>query len=271
MPRLAANLSMLWTELEFPARFDAAAKAGFEGVEYLFPYAYDKELLAEKLAKNRLIQVLHNLPAGDWAAGERGIAALPDRVGEFQDGVGRAIDYARALGCTKLNVLAGITPAGVDPERLRETFVGNVRFAAAKLKEAGIRLLIEAINTFDIPGFYVSGTRQTLDLIAASGSDNVFVQYDIYHMQRMEGELAATMKTHLPQIAHLQLADNPGRNEPGTGEINYPFLFRWLDEIGYRGWIGCEYKPKTTTEAGLGWITPYLGRSSLHTSNGDIA
>lgn len=259
MPKFAANLSMLWNELDFPDRFDAAARAGFKGVEYLFPYAYDKHLLAEKLAKNGLAQVLHNLPAGDWAAGERGIAVLADRVGEFQDGVGKAIDYATTLGCRQVNVLAGIAPAGADPERLREVFVSNVRFAAAKLEEAGIRLLIEAINTFDIPGFYVKGTQQTLDLIRESGSRNVFVQYDIYHMQRMEGELAATMKKHLPQIAHLQLADNPGRNEPGTGEINYPFLFRWLDEIGYAGWIGCEYKPKTTTDAGLGWIRSCLG------------
>lgn len=258
MQKFAANLSMLWTELDFLARFDAAAKAGFKGVEYLFPYAFDKDLLAGKLAKNRLTQVLHNLPAGDWAAGERGIAVLPDRVGEFQDGVGKAIEYARALGCKQVNVLSGITPAGADPERLRETFVSNIRFAAEKLKAAGIRLLIEAINTFDIPGFYVKGTQQTLDLIRASGSDNIFVQYDIYHMQRMEGELAATIRKHLPQIAHLQLADNPGRNEPGTGEIHYPFLFRWLDEIGYPGWIGCEYKPKTTTDAGLDWIKPWL-------------
>jgi hydroxypyruvate isomerase len=259
MPKFAANLSMLYTELDFPDRFDAAARAGFKGVEYLFPYAYDKALLADKLAKNGLAQVLHNLPAGDWAAGERGIAVLPDRVGEFQDGVGKAIEYATALGCRQLNVLAGIAPAGADPERLRETFVANVRFAAQKLEAAGIRLLIEAINTFDIPGFYVRGTQQTLDLIAASGNRNVFVQYDIYHMQRMEGELAATIRKHLAQIAHLQLADNPGRNEPGTGEINYPFLFRWLDEIGYAGWIGCEYKPKTTTDAGLAWIRPWLG------------
>src|SRR6185437_5793756 len=259
MPKFAANLSMLYTELDFPDRFDAAARAGFKGVEYLFPYAYDKALLADKLARNGLAQVLHNLPAGDWAAGERGIAVLPDRVGEFQDGVGKAIEYATALGCRQLNVLAGIAPASADPERLHETFVANVRFAAQKLEAAGIRLLIEAINTFDIPGFYVRGTQQTLDLIAASGSRNVFVQYDIYHMQRMEGELAATIRKHLAQIAHLQLADNPGRNEPGTGEINYPFLFRWLDEIGYAGWIGCEYKPKATTDAGLAWIRPWLG------------
>jgi len=255
MPKFAANLTMLYNELDFPDRFAAAAQSGFRGVEYLFPYAYPKEMLAEQLALHGLVQVLHNLPAGDWAKGERGIAVLPDRVGEFQDGVGKAIDYARALGCTQLNCLAGIAPAGVPQEKLHETLVANLRFAADKLKAAGIRLLVEAINTYDIPGFAVHGTRQTLDLIAATGSDNIFVQYDIYHMQRMEGELAATMQKHQAQIAHIQLADNPGRNEPGTGEIHYPFLFALLDRIGYTGWIGCEYKPRTTTVEGLGWFT----------------
>jgi hydroxypyruvate isomerase len=257
MPKFAANLTMLYNELEFTERFEAAAKAGFRGVEYLFPYAYPKEQLAEKLHQHKLEQVLHNLPAGDWAKGERGIAALPDRVGEFQDGVGKAIEYAKALACTQLNCLAGIRPAGATEEKVRETLVSNLRFAADKLKAAGIKLLVEAINTKDIPGFTVCGTQQTLDLIAATGSDNIYVQYDIYHMQRMEGELAATMEKHLARIAHIQLADNPGRNEPGTGEIHYPFLFSFLDRIGYKGWIGCEYKPRTSTAEGLGWFTPY--------------
>ena len=254
MPKFAANLTMLYNELAFPDRFEAAAKSGFEGVEYLFPYDYPKEQLAERLAAHNLKQVLHNLPAGDWAGGERGIAILPDRVGEFQDGVGVAVEYAKALGCTQLNCLAGVAPSGVTRDQLEATLVANLRFAADQLKAEGIRLLVEAINTFDIPGFYVRGTAQTLDLIEATGSDNVFVQYDIYHMQRMEGELAATMQKHLAQIAHIQLADNPGRNEPGTGEINYPFLFDWLDRIGYAGWIGCEYKPRSGTVAGLGWL-----------------
>jgi hydroxypyruvate isomerase len=257
MPKFAANLTMLFNELEFTERFEAAAKAGFRGVEYLFPYAYPKDKLAEKLSRFGLEQVLHNLPAGDWAKGERGIAVLPERVGEFQDGVGTAIEYAKALGCKQLNCLAGIRPAGLADERARETLVGNLRFAADKLKAAGIRLLVEAINTRDIPGFYVCGTQQTLDLIDATGSDNIFVQYDIYHMQRMEGELAATMEKHMARIAHIQLADNPGRNEPGTGEINYPFLYGLLDRIGYKGWIGCEYKPRTTTLEGLGWYGPW--------------
>ncbi len=253
MPRLAANLTMLFNEVDFLDRFDAAAKAGFTAVEYLFPYSYPKEQLAGLLAQHRLEQVLHNLPAGDWAKGERGIACLPDRVGEFQDSVGRAIEYARALGCPQVNCLAGIAPIGVDPEHVRATFVSNLRFAADQLGAAGIKLLIEPINTFDIPGFYLSRTGHALALIRDTGSANLFVQYDIYHMQRMEGELAATMKAHLGQIAHLQLADNPGRNEPGTGEINYRFLFGFLDAIGYTGWIGCEYKPKGDTVAGLAW------------------
>jgi hydroxypyruvate isomerase len=258
MPKFAANLTMLYNEVDFLDRFEAAAKSGFKAVEYLFPYAYPKGELAGRLQKHALAQVLHNLPAGDWAKGERGIACLPDRVGEFQDGVGKAIEYAQALGCTQLNCLAGIEPKGVDAERIRATFVANLRFAAARLGEAGIRLLIEPINTFDIPGFHLNRTRQALDVIAQVGSPNLFVQYDIYHMQRMEGELANTMKAHLPQIAHLQLADNPGRNEPGTGEINYPFLFGFIDRIGYGGWIGCEYKPAGRTADGLGWLKPYL-------------
>jgi hydroxypyruvate isomerase len=253
MPKLAANLTMLYNEVDFLDRFDAAAKSGFKGVEYLFPYPYPSEQLAERLQRHGLTQVLHNLPAGDWGKGERGIACLPDRVGEFQDGVGRALEYARALSCKQVNCLAGIAPAGVDPGKVRATFVANLRFAADKLAAAGIRLLMEPINTFDIPGFYLSRTQQALDLIAAVGSPNLFVQYDIYHMQRMEGELANTMKAHLARIAHIQLADNPGRNEPGTGEINYRFLFGFLDAIGYDGWIGCEYKPKGGTVDGLAW------------------
>ena len=258
MPKFAANLTMLFNEVDFLHRFDAAAKAGFRGVEYLFPYAYDKNQLAEKLKTLKLTQVLHNLPAGDWAGGERGIACLPARVGEFQDGVGKAIEYATALGCRQINCLAGIAPAGAAPDMLRKTFVDNLRFVAGKLKTAGIKLLIEPINTFDIPGFYLSRTAQALEIMNDVGSDNLFLQYDVYHMQRMEGELAASLKKNLSRIAHIQIADNPGRNEPGTGEINYPFLFRHIDQIGYAGWIGCEYKPATTTAAGLGWAAAYL-------------
>jgi hydroxypyruvate isomerase len=227
-------------------------------VEYLFPYPYPKEQLAEHLEKHHLTQVLHNLPAGDWAKGERGIACLPDRVGEFQEGVGRAIDYAQALGCTRLNCLAGIAPTDVAPEKLRQTFVANLGFAAARLKAAGIKLLIEPCNTRDIPGFYLNRTQQAVNIMDEVGSDNLFLQYDIYHMQVMEGDLAPTIERQLARIAHMQLADTPGRNEPGTGEINYPFLFGFIDRLGYEGWIGCEYRPQTTTVEGLGWARPYL-------------
>lgn len=261
MPKFAANLTLLYNERPFTERFAAAARAGFTAVEYLFPYDFDRHQLAELLQRHKLIQVLHNLPAGDWAGGERGIGCHPDRVGEFQDGVGKTIEYATALGCKQVNCLAGIAPAGVTPERLHTTFVSNLKFAAQKLKQSGIRLLIEPINsTRDMPGFYLNHTQQALNIIAEVGSDNLFLQYDIYHMQVMEGDLAATIEKNLKLIPHMQLADNPGRHEPGTGEINYPFLFDFLDRIGYSGWIGCEYKPLTTTDAGLGWIKQYLKR-----------
>jgi len=258
MPRLCANLSFLWSELDFIDRFAAAAKAGFKGVEYLFPYEYDRNQILEQLRKHGLTQVLHNLPGGDWAGGERGIACHADRVVEFQDGVDKAIEYATALGCRQLNCLAGIRKANRDPNDARETFIRNLQFAAPRLKAAGIKLLIEAINTRDIPGFFLTNTKQALDIINAVGSDNLYVQYDIYHMQIMEGDLARTIEANLKLIPHMQLADNPGRNEPGTGEINYGFLLPHIDRLGYQGWIGCEYKPATTTEAGLGWAKAWL-------------
>jgi len=256
MPKFAANLSMLFTELPFPDRFAGAAKAGFRGVEYLFPYAMAKEDIAERLNANGLTQVLFNLPAGDWDAGERGIACHPDRISEFQDGVAKAIEYAKALGCAQVNCLAGIAPKGADVEAARRTLVSNLRFAASKLKDAGILLIAEPVNTYDIPGFFLNRSAQAIALFDEVGSDNLKLQYDIYHMQRMEGELAKTIERLLPRIAHIQLADNPGRNEPGTGEIHYPYLFSFIDRIGYAGWIGCEYKPLTTTTAGLGWLQP---------------
>ena len=258
MPKFAANLTMLFNEVDFLDRFKAAAEAGFSGVEFLFPYDYPKEVLAGQLKTHGLTQVLHNLPAGNWAGGERGIACDPTRVQEFRDGVDQAIAYATTLGVPQVNCLAGIKPANVADADARRTLVENLKFAAPKLKAVGIKLLIEAINTVDIPGFFLNRTQQALDIIADTGSDNIFVQYDIYHMQRMEGELAKTIEKNLAKIAHLQLADNPGRNEPGTGEINYPFLFAFLDKIGYQGWIGCEYKPAATTEAGLSWAASYL-------------
>ncbi len=254
MPRFAANLTMLFTELPFLDRFDAAARAGFQAVEFLFPYAFEANDIKARLDANGLQLVLHNLPAGDWDAGERGIACHPDRVEEFRAGVERAIAYAQTLGVKQLNCLVGKAPAGVPDSVLRETLVANLRHAASRLKAAGLRLLVEPINNYDIPGFYLSRTQQALDLLDEVGADNAFVQYDIYHAQRTEGELAATLQKHLARIGHVQLADNPGRNEPGTGEINYAFLFRHLDRIGYDGWVGCEYKPASTTEAGLGWL-----------------
>jgi hydroxypyruvate isomerase len=253
MPQFAANLTMLFTEVPFLDRFERAAKAGFTAVEFLFPYAFAAADIRQRLDANGLQLVLHNLPAGDWDAGERGIACLPDRVDEFRDGVGRAIVYAKTLGVGQLNCLAGKAPMGASDAVLRKTFVDNLKYAAAELKAAGLKLLIEPINSFDIPGFYLNRTAQALSILDEVGADNAFVQYDIYHAQRMEGELAATLQKHLARIGHIQLADNPGRNEPGSGEINYAFLFAHLDRIGYAGWVGCEYKPATTTEAGLGW------------------
>ena len=258
MPKFAANLTMLFNEHPFLDRFERAAKAGFTAVEFLFPYAFAAGDIKARLDANRLMLVLHNLPAGEWDAGERGIACLPGREDEFREGVGKAIEYAKTLGVTQLNCLAGKAPADVDERLLRKTFVTNLKYAAAELKKVGLRLLVEPINTYDIPGFYLSRTHQALEILDEVGADNLFVQYDIYHAQRMEGELAATMQTHLARIGHIQLADNPGRNEPGTGEINWPFLFAHLDRIGYSGWIGCEYKPATNTEAGLGWHRPFV-------------
>ncbi len=254
MPKFAANLSMLFTEVPFLDRFERAARAGFTAVEFLFPYDFAVDEIRERLVANRLELVLHNLPAGDWAGGERGIACLPDRVNEFRDGVAKAIAYATALGVPRVNCLAGKTPGGFGEAAVHATLVDNLRFAAAALKEVNIRLLIEPVNTVDIPGFHLSRTAQALALIDEVGSDNLFVQYDIYHAQRMEGELIVTMTAQLARIGHVQIADNPGRHEPGTGEIHCGHVFEALDRMGYEGWIGCEYKPATTTEAGLGWL-----------------
>lgn len=254
MPKFAANLTMLFNEHPFMERFEKATKAGFQAVEFLFPYSFTASDIRQELDRNKLQLVLHNLPAGDWDAGERGIACLPDRIEEFRSGVATAIEYAKVLGVHQINCLAGKAPVEVAPDLLHKTFVDNLRYAASILKEANIKLLIEPINIFDIPGFYLSKTQQALDILNEVGSDNLFIQYDIYHAQRMEGELCKTLETNLSKIAHIQLADNPGRNEPGTGEINYAHLFKFIDSIGYQGWIGCEYKPASSTEAGLGWI-----------------
>ena len=254
MPRFAANLSMLFTEHPFLDRFERAAAAGFLAVEFMFPCAFEAAAIRQRLDESGLQLVLHNLPAGDWDAGERGIACQPDRTAEFRAGVAQAITYAQALGVSQLNCLAGKAPAGIDGAVVHSTFVENLRFAAAAFKAANLRLLIEPINHFDIPGFFLTRTAQAAAILDEVGASHAFIQYDTYHAQRMEGELAATLEKYLPRIGHIQIADNPGRHEPGTGEINYPFLFEHLDRIGYAGWVGCEYKPASTTEAGLGWL-----------------
>ena len=257
MPRFAANLTMLFNELPFLDRFAAARAAGFRGVEFLFPYAHRPPDLAERLQEHGLTQVLHNLPAGNWEKGERGIACHPERVAEFREGVELAVEYAKALGCRQLNCLAGITPPGADPRRVRHTLVENLRHAAGRLEGEGIRLLVEPVNTRDIPMFYLSRTRQALDLMDEVGSPNLFLQYDIYHMQVMEGDIVRTLEAHRDRIGHIQIADNPGRNEPGTGELNFRNLFAHIERIGYVGWVGCEYRPRFETEAGLSWFEPY--------------
>jgi hydroxypyruvate isomerase len=258
MPKFSANLTMLFTDVDFMDRFEKASQFGFKGVEYLFPYGWKKEQLSEKLEKYGLQQVLHNLPAGNWGAGERGIACLSGREGKFQEGVGLAIEYAKALNCKRLNCLVGKTPQGVPPEKVRQTLVSNLQFAAAALEKEGIRLLIEPLNDRDIPGFYLIHTQDALRLMEEVSHSNLWLQYDIYHMQIMEGNLTKTILNNLNRIAHIQLADNPGRHEPGTGEINFTNLFRSIDEARYEGWIGCEYAPVGKTEDGLQWIKPYL-------------
>jgi hydroxypyruvate isomerase len=256
MPRFAANLSMLFTDVPLLERFARAAAAGFKAVELQFPYEAAADEIRRRLDDNGLVMVLHNLPAGDWAAGDRGIACNPGRVEEFRAGVARAIHYAKTLGVGQLNCMAGKVPPGVDEATVRKTFVDNLRFAAAALKEAGIRLLVEPINNYDVPGFWLNRIDRAVAVLDEVGSDNLFIQYDIYHAQRFEGELAGTLQRHLARIAHVQIADNPGRHEPGTGEINYPFLFAHLQRIGYRGHIGAEYLPAGRTEDGLGWLEP---------------
>lgn len=254
MPRFSANLSFLFSERPFLERFTAARDAGFAGVEFHFPYAFDRAALAEVVLTSGLDVVLFNLPAGDWAAGERGIACHPRRIAEFQDGVGLAIEYARLLGCPRLNCLAGIAPPDAGAERALETLVENLRFAAAVSQRAGIELLVEPLNTRDTPGFLLATSKAAMAAIGQVGHANLKLQYDIYHAQVMEGDLAQTLERELARIGHIQFADNPGRHEPGTGEINFPFLFAHLDRLGYAGWVGCEYKPSVTTEASLGWM-----------------
>jgi hydroxypyruvate isomerase len=253
MPKFAANLSMLFTEQPFLDRFALARQAGFEAVEFLFPYPYDAAQLAGLLQRHQLKLVLFNLPAGDWNAGERGMACDPRRVDEFRQGVASALAYATTLGVTQLHCMAGKLAPDVAPEVAYATYVDNLRYAARQLQPAGIHLLIEPINHYDMPGYLLKHSRQALQVIAEVDEPNLFLQYDIYHMQRMEGELCNTIAANLPLIRHLQVADTPGRHEPGTGEINYRHLFAFIDRSGYDGWIGCEYIPAGDTNAGLGW------------------
>lgn len=258
MPQLAANLSMLFADRPFLDRFEAAARAGFRAVEFQFPYDWSADDMAARLERLCLKAVLHNLPAGDWASGERGIACHPDRRQAFQDGVRLALDYARRLRVPRLNCLAGVPPPGVTHEEAYATLVENVRWAACELQCHGLTLLLEPINTRDVPGFFLSRTDQAIRLMDEVAVPNLQLQYDLYHAQRMEGELAGTLQRLLPRIGHIQLADNPGRHEPGTGEIRYAFLLDWLDRLGYDGWVGCEYRPADEgpmgTENGLSWM-----------------
>jgi hydroxypyruvate isomerase len=255
--RFSANLSMLYPEHDFLDRFAAAAADGFAGVEYLGPYDFPAAEIAERLKANGLVQVLFNLPSGNWAGGERGIGALPDRVEEFRRGVDTALTYAAALDCRMVNCLAGI-PKGVPAEAAEAALVENLKYAAPRFADRGVKLLVEPINLVDIPGFAVSTAAHAERILDKVGSDNVFIQYDFYHMQKMRGELVAEFQRLMPRIAHVQIADNPGRHEPGSGEINYGFVLREIERLGYRGWVGAEYKPAAGTSAGLGWMKPHL-------------
>jgi len=257
MSKFSANLSMLFSEVDFLERFGKAAGNGFSAVEYMFPYDWPAEQILELLKSNSLEQVLFNLPVDEWAAGVRGIACIPGREQEFQENVERAIGYAKVLQCPRVNCLVGLTPADEDPERVTETLVTNLRYAADALAKENITLLVEALNSRDIPGFHLVGSQETIDLIDATGHANIMFQYDIYHMQRMEGELINTVTALMDKIGHIQLADNPGRHEPGSGEINFTNVFKAIDAAGYDGWIGCEYIPAGDTEAGLGWMADY--------------
>ena len=257
MPRFSANVSMLFAEVELPGRFDAAARAGFKAVEIQFPYAFDKDMLAERASRAGVEVVLINLTAGDLEKGDRGIACLPARVGEFRDALGQGIEYARALGCPQMNCLAGCPTGRIDVAKLRETFISNLRFAAGELSRAGIDLLIEPVNTRTFPGSYLKNSGQAIAIMDEANLPNLKLQYDLFHMQIMEGDLAKTIEACLPRIGHMQFADVPGRHEPGSGEIHFPYLFDWIDSIGYSGWIGAEYVPAAGTEAGLAWFQRY--------------
>ncbi len=264
MPKFAANLSMMFNEVPFLARFAAAAEAGFQGVEYLFPYEAPASAIAAELAQHGLDNVLFNLPPGDWAAGERGIACLPGREQEFRDGLALAIQYAKQLGTTRLHAMAGIVPQGVSQADARATYIANLKYAATNLAAHGITLLIEAINTLDMPGFFLNTQAQAYDILREVGADNLRMQMDLYHMQIMEGDLTAKLTRYAPYCGHVQIASVPKRNEPDIGEVNYTFLFDHLDAIGYSGWVGCEYRPAGSTVEGLKWFRSLVAIASQH-------
>jgi hydroxypyruvate isomerase len=258
MPKFSANISMLFKEVEFPDRFEAAARAGFKAVEIQFPYAWDKGRLARIARRAGVEVVLINIPAGDPQKGDRGIGCLPSRVAEFREGVAKAIEYSRALGCGQMNCLAGVAPPDVGEKKLRETYLSNLRYAAKELARAGMTLLVEPISTHAVPGFYLNRSAEAFALLDEAGADNLKVQYDLYHMRLMGDDLAATIAANLGRIGHMQFADVPGRHEPGTGEIDFPALFDRIDRLGYRGWIGAEYAPTGKTGDSLAWAKEYL-------------
>ncbi len=260
MPRFAANLSMMFADSPFLERFARAHAAGFEAVEFLFPYEFPPEALAAELRRFSLTQALFNLPPGDWARGERGLAALPGRRDEFRQSVETALRYASALGCRTLHCMAGVLPAGADLAACEEIYVENLRFAARRCAEEGITLVIEPINTRDIPGYFLNYQAQARRIIERVGEANLKLQLDLYHCQIMEGDLTRHIEAYADIIAHVQIAGVPERHEPDVGEINYPYLFAVLDRVGYSGWVGCEYRPKGRTEDGLGWFAPYRRR-----------
>jgi hydroxypyruvate isomerase len=253
MPRLAANLSMMFNEVPFLDRFDAAAKAGFKAVEFLFPYEFPAAELKRRLDANRLRLVLFNMPPGDWAGGERGLASLPGRQAEFRTSVGRALDYATALDCKLVHCMAGIPPAGTPPVTAAALFAANIAWAAERAEAAGVRLALEPINHRDMPGYHLNTMQQGADVIAAIGAERVGLQFDLYHCQITEGDITKRIEKLLPVIAHMQLADVPDRHEPGTGEIGWDYVLPRIDALGYQGWIGCEYRPAGDTVAGLAW------------------
>ena len=257
MPKFAANLSFLFQDIDYFERFAAAADCGFHAVEYLFPYDYPAAVLKQTLAAHRLEQALFNLPPGDWDAGERGLAALPGREAEFRDAVALAGEYAEALACERVHAMAGIVPEDADRDTYEECYVANLRYAADYFRARGIRTLIEPLNSFDMPGYLLNGTKQARRVIEAVGSDNLFLQYDVYHLQIMEGNIADSFERDLDIIGHVQIAGVPGRFEPNVGELNYPYLFALFDRLGYDGWVGCEYRPESETRAGLGWAGEY--------------